>query len=136
VRGVKTPLNIPGAPKAIGPYSQAQVVRLHGGNRMVFVSGQIPLDPESGELVGADIKDQTRRVLENVSAILGGAGLALADVVKTTVFLADLNDFQAMNEVYATFFSADPPARSTLQVGALPRGARVEIDAVAVGRDF
>ena len=133
---MKTPLNVPGAPAAIGPYNQAQVVRLHGGNRMVFTSGQIPLDPESGEIVGTEIKAQTQQVLENLAAVLSGAGLSLGDVVKATVYLADMNDFQAMNEVYGTFFSAQPPARTTIQAAALPRGARVEIDVVAVGRDF
>ena len=133
---MKNALRAEGAPAAIGPYSQAQVVRLHGGNRMVFTSGQIALDPETGELVGADTAEQTVRVFENLRAILAGAGLGLADVVKTTVFLVDLGDFDAMNKVYARQFTADPPARSTVGVSALPKGARVEIDAVAVGRDF
>ncbi len=133
---MRTPLNVPGAPAAIGPYSQAQVVRLHGGQRLVFTSGQLALDPASGELRGADVATQTEQVLANLSAVLAGAGLTLADVVKTTVFLADMKDFQAMNEVYARAFPAAPPARTTVAAAGLPRGARVEIEAVAVGRDL
>ncbi len=133
---VKTPLNVPGAPKAIGPYSQAQVVRLHGGNRMVFTSGQIGLDPEKGELVAGGVSEQTTRVLANLGAVLAGAGLSLADVVKTTVYLADMQDFAAMNEVYARAFGDTLPARTTIAAAGLPKGARVEIDAVAVGRDL
>jgi 2-iminobutanoate/2-iminopropanoate deaminase len=133
---MKTPLSVPGAPAAVGPYSQAQVVRLHGGNRMVFTAGQIALDPSTGELNGGDIGAQTEQVVRNLAAILAGAGLSLADVVKTTVFLADMNDFQAMNRVYEEHFKATPPARTTVAVAGLPRGARVEIEAVAVGRDY
>jgi 2-iminobutanoate/2-iminopropanoate deaminase len=133
---VKAPLNVPGAPRAVGPYSQAQVVRLHGGNRMVFSSGQIPLDPATGELVEGDIGVQTEQVLRNLAAVLEGAGLGLADVVKATVYLADLADFEAMNKVYARHFPADPPARTTIAAGGLPKGARLEIDVVAVGRDL
>jgi 2-iminobutanoate/2-iminopropanoate deaminase len=132
---VKTSLNVADAPKAIGPYSQAQVVRLHGGNRMVFTSGQVAIDPKTGELKGADVAAQTERVFENLRAVLRGAGLDLGDIVKTTVFLADMTDFAAMNEVYARHFPSDPPARSTVAAAGLPRGARVEIEAVAVGRD-
>jgi 2-iminobutanoate/2-iminopropanoate deaminase len=112
------------------------VVRLHGGNRMVFTSGQVALDPRTGELEGADVAAQTERVIENLKAVLRGAGMTLADVVKTTVYLADMNDFTAMNEVYARHFPADFPARSTIAAAGLPKGARVEIDAVAVGRDL
>jgi 2-iminobutanoate/2-iminopropanoate deaminase len=133
---VKTSLTVSGAPKAIGPYTQAQVVRLHGGGRMVFTSGQVALDPEKGELVGEDVKAQTEQVLKNLTAVLGGAGLALADIVKTTVYLVDMNDFQAMNEVYAKAFPDTPPARTTIAAAGLPKGARVEIDAVAVGREY
>lgn len=132
---MKTPLNVPGAPKAIGPYSQAQVVRLHGGNRMVFTSGQIGLDPATGEIVAGGVVEQTRRVLANLGAVLEGAGLTYADVVKTTVYLADMQDFAAMNEVYATAFGQSLPARTTIAAAGLPKGARIEIDAVAVGRD-
>lgn len=132
---MKTPLNVPGAPKAIGPYSQAQVVRLHGGNRMVFTSGQIGLDPATGEIVAGGIAEQTRRVLANLGAVLEGAGLTYADVVKTTVYLADMQDFAAMNEIYATAFGESLPARTTIAAAGLPKGARIEVDAVAVGRD-
>lgn len=115
------------APQAIGPYSQA----VKAGN-MLFVSGQIPLDPATGQLVAGDIEEQTRRVLLNLQAILEAAGLGLKDVVRTTVFLADLADFPKMNQVYAEFFGDDPPARTTVQAAALPRGALIEIDAIAV----
>ncbi len=116
-----------GAPQAIGPYSQAI-----GVDQFVFVSGQIPLDPATGELVAGDISVQTRRVLQNVQAILEAAGSSLAQVIKTTVFLTDIGDFAAMNTVYAEFFVQDPPARSAVQVAALPRGATVEIEVVAL----
>ena len=116
-----------GAPKAIGPYSQA--VRV--GN-LVFCSGQIALDPQNGALVGeGDVRAQTKRVMENLRAVLEAAGSSLGRVVRTTIFLTDLGDFPAVNEVYAGFFSAAPPARATVQVCALPRGARLEIDAIA-----
>jgi 2-iminobutanoate/2-iminopropanoate deaminase len=115
-----------GAPKAIGPYSQA--IRSGG---LMFLSGQIPLDPASGTLVTGSVADQTRRVLENLKAVLDAAGLSLAAVVKTTVFLKNIDDFAAMNEVYAQYFTDRPPARSTVQVARLPRDAAVEIDAIA-----
>lgn len=133
---VKSALNVSEAPKAIGPYSQAQVVRLHGGNRMVFTSGQIGLDPSSGEMVSGGVAEQTARVLANLAAVLSGAGLAMSDIVKTTVYLVDMQDFAAMNEVYARSFAEAPPARTTIAAAGLPKGARVEIDAVAVGRDL
>ncbi len=133
---MKTPLSVPGAPKAIGPYAQAQVVRLHGGQKMVFTSGQIALDPMTGDLVKGGVSEQAERVLQNLAAVLEGAGLGFADVVKTTVYLADMADFQAMNEVYARHFGESLPARTTIAAAGLPRGARVEIDAVAVGRDL
>ncbi len=114
------------APKAIGPYSQA----VDTGD-LVFLSGQIPLDPVSGRLVDGDIVAQTTQVLSNLQAVLEAAGLGLANIVRTTVFLVDLAEFPRMNEVYARFFPQDPPARSTVQVSALPRGSRVEIDAIA-----
>lgn len=117
-----------GAPKPVGPYSQAVAA---GG--FVFCAGQIPLDPGTGKLVEGPIDAQTTRVLENVKAVLAAAGSGLDQVVKTSVFLADLSDFGAMNEVYARYFSADPkPARTTIQAAALPAGARVEIEVVAV----
>jgi 2-iminobutanoate/2-iminopropanoate deaminase len=120
----------PNAPQAIGPYSQA--IRAGG---LLFLSGQIPLDPGSATLVGGDIAAQARRVLENIGGILGAAGLGYADVVKTTVFLLDMNEFAAMNAVYGEFFPDPPPARSTVQVSRLPRDVRVEIDAIALASD-
>ncbi len=116
------------APAAIGPYSQA--VTLPG---FVFCAGQIPIVPASGKMAEADIKVQTRQVLENLRAVLEAAGSSLSKVVKTTVFLADMGDFAAMNEVYAQYFPSGPPARSTVQVARLPRDARVEIEAIAQG---
>ena len=113
-------------PKPIGPYSQA--VRTNG---FLFVSGQVALDPKSGEFVGTDIRQQTERVLENLKAILEAAGVSLSHVVRTTVFLKDLNDFAAMNEIYARYFTAAPPARSTVQAARLPKDALVEIDVIA-----
>jgi len=115
------------APQAIGPYSQAIVA----GN-VVFTAGQIPLDPATGEIVSGDIAAQTARVLDNLRGILEAAGSSLQKVVKTTVFLADMNDFAAMNEVYARYFGDHRPARSTVQAGRLPRDVRVEIEAIAV----
>lgn len=123
------PISTPQAPKAIGPYSQAIEAR---GGRILFLSGQTPLDPETGELVTGTIEDQTRRVMENLRAVLAAAGAGFEHVVKTSVFLMDLGDFAKMNAVYGSFFTGTPPARSTVQVAGLPRGARVEIDAVAV----
>lgn len=114
------------APQAIGPYSQAVV---SGG--LVFVSGQIPLDPASGQMVEGDIARQTERVLENLRALLEACGSSLERVLKTTVYLKDLSEFPAMNEVYARYFPAHPPARATVEVSRLPRDARVEIEAVA-----
>ena len=114
------------APKPVGPYSAA----LRAGS-LLFVSGQVPLDPATGRMVEGDITVHARRVLENVGALLDAAGLSFAHVVRTTVFLADMNDFQAMNEVYATFFREPYPARSTVQAARLPRDARVEIDVMA-----
>ena len=133
---MKTPIDVPDAPKAIGPYSQAQVVRLHGGNRLVFTAGQVGLDPRTGEMVAGGVAEQTAQVIKNLTAVLSGAGLALEDVVKTTVFLVDMEDFQAMNEVYGRHFADAPPARTTIAAAGLPRGARVEVEAIAVGRDL
>jgi len=116
-----------GAPKAIGPYSQA--VRM--GN-LVFVSGQIPVDPATGAVVDGDIGALTRRVFDNIGAVLAEAGLTFDHVARTTVYLADMNDFAAMNAVYAEYFSAPAPARSTVQVARLPRDVRIEIDVIAV----
>jgi 2-iminobutanoate/2-iminopropanoate deaminase len=118
------------APKAIGPYSQA--VKRNG---FVFLSGQIPLNPQTGELVAGSIQSQTERVLENLKAVLEAAGLKLDNVVKTTVFLKDLTDFAQMNEVYGKYFGSKPPARSTVEVARLPREVGVEIDAIAAEAD-
>ena len=115
------------APKAIGPYSQG--VRVNG---MVFLSGQIPLDPESGEVVTGGIQAQTERVFENIKGVLEATGLSLGDVVKTTVFLKNMTEFAQMNEVYARYFSAQPPARTTVEVARLPRDVQVEIEVIAV----
>jgi 2-iminobutanoate/2-iminopropanoate deaminase len=122
-------LSSAGAPKAIGPYSQAIEAT---GARTIWLSGQTPLDPATGELVQGDVAVQTERVMENLGAVLAAAGAGFHHVVKCTVYLADLADFAKMNEVYGRRFPRDPPARATVQVAALPRGARVEIDAVAV----
>jgi 2-iminobutanoate/2-iminopropanoate deaminase len=115
------------APAAIGPYSQA--IRI--GN-FVFCSGQIPLDPKSGQIVQGAIEVQTRRVMENITAVLRAEGLGFENIVKTTIFLTNLNDFQTVNELYGSYFKSDPPARSTVQVSALPKGANVEIEVIAV----
>ena len=114
------------APAAIGPYSQGIVV-----NGMVYTAGQIPLDPASGNLIEGDVSAQTRRVMQSLQAILEASGASLKTVVKTTVFLADMNDFAAMNAIYAEFFGDHKPARSTVQAARLPRDVRVEIEAVA-----
>ena len=117
----------PGAPKAIGPYSPA----IRAGN-LLFVSGQIPLDPATGSLVAGDIAAQTEQVMRNIGALLAAAGAGFAHVARTTVFLLDMNDFATMNEVYARFVVDPPPARATVQVARLPRDVRVEIDVIAV----
>ncbi|MGN6562465.1 MAG: RidA family protein [Thermomicrobiales bacterium] len=119
-----------GAPAAIGPYSQA--IRVQG---LLFTAGQIPLDPATGKLVAGDIRAQTTRVLENLEAVLTAAGSSLGDVVKTTCFLANLDDFAAFNEVYAQFFTTQPPARSTVQAARLPAGAQVEVECIALCGD-
>jgi 2-iminobutanoate/2-iminopropanoate deaminase len=116
-----------GAPKAIGPYSPAL-----GTGNFLFISGQIPIDPATGGLVGGDITAQTERVMRNIGALLEAAGLGFEHVVRTTVFLADIGEFAAMNECYARFVGDPPPARSTVQVARLPRDVTVEIDAIAV----
>ena len=123
---MNTPIHTPNAPAAIGPYSQA----IQTGN-MLFVSGQIPIDPATGVFAGEDIATQTRQSLTNVSNILAAAGYSLNDVVKTTVLLADIADFAAMNAVYAEFFTENKPARACFAVKDLPRGALVEIEAIA-----
>jgi 2-iminobutanoate/2-iminopropanoate deaminase len=123
---MRTPISTNTAPAAIGPYSQA----IRAGD-FLFVSGQIPLDPATGTLVGDGIAEQTQRVLENLKAILDAAGASFVHVVKTTVYLADMTEFAKMNEIYATYFTAPAPARATVQVARLPRDVRVEIDLIA-----
>ena len=118
------------APAAVGPYSQA----VRAGS-LIFCAGQIPLDPKSGQIVSQDIGEQTRRVLDNITAVLKAEGLTFDHIAKTTIFLTDLGDFQTVNEIYATYFKQQPPARSTVQVSALPKGARVEIEAIAIADD-
>jgi 2-iminobutanoate/2-iminopropanoate deaminase len=123
---VREAVSSPQAPPAIGPYSQA----IRAGS-LLFVSGQIPLDPDTGKMVEGDLAAQTHRVFKNLGAILAAAGASFDNVVKTTVYLADMNDFPAMNEIYATYFSSPAPARATVQAARLPRDARVEIDLIA-----
>ena len=114
------------APAAVGPYSQA--VRV---GPMLYTAGQIPLDPKSGQLAAQDVAGQTKQVLENLSAVLKAEGMDFTNIVKTTVFMTNLGDFQTMNEIYASYFTEQPPARSTVQVSALPKGAQVEIELIA-----
>jgi 2-iminobutanoate/2-iminopropanoate deaminase len=123
---MKQAISSPDAPKAIGPYSQA--VR---AGQLLFLSGQVPLDPATGQMVTGDIATETHRVFENLGAVLKAGGRSFADVVRTTVYLADMNDFAAMNEVYGQYFSEPFPARATVQVARLPKDARVEIDLIA-----
>ena len=127
---MKKPIFTSEAPAAIGPYSQG--VR---SGRFLFCSGQIPLDPKSGEIISGDIATQTRRVMDNVAALLRTEGLTFDHVVKTTIFLTDLGDFQKVNEIYGSYFNNDPPARSTVQVSGLPRGANVEIEVIAAAAE-
>jgi 2-iminobutanoate/2-iminopropanoate deaminase len=122
-----TPVSTDRAPKAIGPYSQAIIA-----GDVVYTAGQVALDPATGELTGRTVAEQTDQALKNITAVLAASGSSLAQVVKTTVYLADMADFTAMNEVYARYFGEHRPARSTVQAAGLPRGARVEIDAIAV----
>jgi 2-iminobutanoate/2-iminopropanoate deaminase len=114
------------APAAIGPYSQA----IRSG-KFIFCSGQIPLDPKSGKMVADDVGAQTQQVLDNISGLLKSEGLSLDDVLKTTIFLTDLGNFQIVNEIYGSYFNNQPPARSTVQVSALPKGAKIEIEIIA-----
>jgi len=123
---VKHAISSPGAPKAIGPYSPA----IRAG-QLLFVSGQVPIDPATGNMITGGIADQTRRVLDNIGELLLAAGRSFGDVARTTVFLADMNDFAAMNEVYGEYFAEPYPARATVQVARLPKDARVEIDVIA-----
>lgn len=124
---MREPVRTDRAPRAIGPYSQA--IRAH---EYVFASGQIALDPETGEVIPGGIREQTERVLQNLSAVLEAAGSSLERVVKTTVFMSDLSEFAEMNEVYGSYFTGPPPARSTVEVSRLPRDVRVEIDVIAM----
>jgi 2-iminobutanoate/2-iminopropanoate deaminase len=121
------PVSTTDAPAAIGPYSQA----VRAGN-MVFLSGQIPLDPATGQMVTGDIRAQTERVMENLGAVLKAAGCSFKNVVRTTIYLTDLGDFAVVNETYGKRFPENPPARATVQVAALPKGAKVEIDCIAI----
>jgi 2-iminobutanoate/2-iminopropanoate deaminase len=121
------PISTDAAPKAVGPYSQA----IAAGN-LIFTSGQIPLDPATQQMVEGDIRVQTERVMENLGAVLKAAGVGFSQVVKATIFLADLGDFATVNEIYGKRFPSNPPARSTVQVAALPKGARVEIELIAL----
>jgi len=123
---MKQAISSPNAPKAIGPYSPA----IRAG-QLLFVSGQVPLDPATGQMVEGGIADQTRRVLDNIGALLKAGDRSFADVVRTTIFLADMNDFGAVNEIYGQYFSEPYPARATVQVARLPKDARVEIDVIA-----
>jgi len=127
---MKKPIFTSEAPAAIGPYSQGM-----RSGRFVFCSGQIPLDPKSGQIIAGDIATQTRRVLDNVAAILRMEGLTFEKVVKTTIFLTNLTDFQKVNEIYGSYFKQAPPARSTVQVSALPMGANVEIEVIATAAE-
>lgn len=124
---MKKVISTPHAPAAIGPYSQA----IETGN-FLFISGQIPIVPETGKLLEGDIKMQTGQVMKNLGAILEAAGLGYSNVVKCSCFLADMDDFKAMNEVYGSFFTAEPPARAAFQVAKLPLGAKIEIEAIAI----
>jgi len=119
------------APAAIGPYSQAVVVSM-GGQKMVFCSGQIALDPATGEMLEGDVELQARQVMKNLNAVLGAAGASFGDVVKTTIFLASMADFAKVNAIYGEYFPKDPPARETVEAAGLPRGGLVEISAIAV----
>lgn len=115
------------APSAIGPYSQGMIA-----GDLVFCSGQVPIDPQTGQIVSGSIEDETRRVLDNVRGVLEAAGTSLDRIVKTTIFLADMNDFAAVNAIYGSYFVQEPPARSTVQVARLPRDVRIEIEAIAL----
>jgi 2-iminobutanoate/2-iminopropanoate deaminase len=123
---VRHAVSTPSAPKAIGPYSQG----IRAGS-LLFVSGQVPIDPATGQIIDGDIAAQTHRVFQNIGEILKAGGASFDDVVRTTVFLADMNDFAAMNDVYATYFTSPAPARATVEVSRLPKDARVEIDVIA-----
>jgi len=124
---MKTPISTTNAPKAIGPYSQAIIA-----NGFAFLSGEVAFDPATSQIIDGDVAEQTARVIENLKAVLEASGSSLAQVVKTSVFLKDMNDFVKMNEVYGRYFSDNSPARSTVEVARLPRDVRVEIDCIAL----
>lgn len=126
---MKVVIETSAAPRAIGPYSQA--IKANG---LLFISGQIPMDPDTGQMTAVDVVAQTNRAMDNLGAILAAEGLDFKDVVKTTIFLTDMADFARVNDVYAAYFESAPPARSTIQVAALPKGAKVEIEAIATAR--
>ncbi len=127
---MKTIVKTPNAPQAIGPYAQA--IHVQGGGPLLFTSGQIAMDPATGELISGDVRAQTRQVMENLGSVLAAGKSSFADVVKATIFLKDMGDFQAVNEVYGSFFDPENvPARSTVEVSRLPKDVRVEIDLVA-----
>lgn len=125
----KVVIETPAAPKAIGPYSQA--IKANG---FLFISGQIPINPETGQMTAVDVVAQTRQSIDNLGAILNAEGLGFSDVVKTTIFLTNISDFAQVNDIYSEYFESAPPARSTVQVAALPKGAKVEIEAIALSR--
>ena len=130
---MKTTVKTESAPQAIGPYAQA--IRVEGGASLLFTSGQIAMDPETGALIDGDVRTQTRQVMENLKSVLAAGESSLADVIKATIFLQDMNDFQAVNEVYGSYFDPEAvPARSTVEVRRLPKDVQVEIDLVAVAR--
>jgi 2-iminobutanoate/2-iminopropanoate deaminase len=129
---VRRTIASPKAPRAIGPYSQAVVTRHADDIHMLHAAGQIPIDPATGELVAGDVTAQAERVMENIAEVLSHAGMGFSDVVKTTVFLVDLADFAAMNEVYGRRFQGEFPARSTIQVAGLPKGSRIEVEVHAI----
>lgn len=128
----KKPVSTASAPAAIGPYSQAIVAP--PGAELVFCSGQIALDPSTGQLVEGSVGDRTRACLENLRSVLGAAGCSMRDIVKTTIFLTDMGAFGEVNDAYGAFFDGEPPARSTIQVAGLPKGTDVEIEAIAIRR--
>ncbi|HOY31883.1 MAG TPA: RidA family protein [Bacteroidales bacterium] len=124
---MKKTINIPGAPAPIGPYSQAILT-----NGILYVSGQIPINPQTGQMIEGDIEAHTRQVLENISKLLSEAGMDFSNIVKTSIFLADMNDFARVNEIYSLYFSSEPPARETVQAARLPKDAKIEISVIAI----
>ncbi|RKX20899.1 MAG: reactive intermediate/imine deaminase [Candidatus Zixiibacteriota bacterium] len=119
------------APQAIGPYSQAVQI---SNNNLLFLSGQIPLDPKTMEIVGNTASEQCKQVMDNITAVVGAAGSDMSDIVKTTIYLCNMNDFASVNEMYATYFDSNPPARATVEVSRLPKDVKVEIEAIVIVR--